>query len=342
MLRLEQELLVEDSLSEYSDYQNQISKVFTGAVEKHTGRSIDGFSALENNLKEYPFQRVDCVAVPGVAADTESMSLLAPMIFPDFEQLVDRVITDHRPTLSAMAGAMENGKDVTIGVDHRQILGVAVVPCVYAAAMYESGEAKHGDFNTEIAVSAMLKHTKVMGMPAFHLMKGVFSMTRIVVPSINESNRTELPDGYYRDFNDASIDARKIYNSKSKLSSIAPSATSDVYNPRRVFMIGRDNLQKGYYMAPPSDGTIDEYMKDSYVLASGLDMSEGADGLFVGRLHRNTQITERSHAYGVVQEIADGVSETTGKKSFFIPDMKEFKKIKQAAQTKRKSNPKSE
>lgn len=319
------EIIHDPALEFYIENELEIARVMTDAVSRHAEIGSDKFSVLEHDPAENPYQRADCVAALGKAATQHEMMRLAPLVYPEFGDVVDRLIDQRPDMLSASAGALEHGEDITVSTGHRQIVGVAVIACAYVAALYESGEVNHGDIDTEIIASLMLKYTNVIGVPATPLLQEVFTATRFVVPAANRTNKGRLPAGYAADFNRASVENRHAKEGRPRVTAVAMSATGDAYSSTKT--IGRNRRDKGYYLAPPTDGTAEEYAIGNYVLPADIDLHE-KDAFFVGKLHRASQITDKSDVQLIMQEIAAGITSVSKTRSIFVPDMDEFQRIK--------------
>lgn len=321
------------NLESFREHEPQIAKVMLSAVETHARHGSDGFSPLPHNTEAHPFQRADCVAALGKVATKKEMVDLAPLVYPKFEELVDRLVDERNDMLSAAAEVLEQGGDITIATDHRQIIGVAVGHCALMSALYESGHINHGDVDTEIIVSEMLKYTQILGTPAVALLQDIFSTTRFVVPAANKKNKDQLPEGFANSANQASIQHRHLSSDKPRVTAVAPSGTGDVYSPTRIF--GKNKRKKGYYMAPPSNGTIEEYFINKHVLPMGIDIQEDK-AVYLGRLRRASEVSLPADVYVMMNEIAEGMSKVSSKKSFFVPDLDQFRRIKENVQRYRK------
>lgn len=316
---------VSSELEAYRSRESDIAAVMIGAISTHTN-DHDGFTALEHNPEQFPFQRADCIAVNGESATVSHMRNLAPLLFPDFDKTLDRFMDSHKKELEDAGNILKSGRDIVVATDHRQVIAVAINSCLFTAALYESDNARYGDFNTEIAVSAMLRYTQIHNAPAMEIMEGVYDVIRIVVPTNNPNNKAKLPEGYTLAANTASVESRKIYDAKPKVTALAPSATGDI---KKTKMPKRANPQAyRYFIGPPTDGTVNEYLTDTAVMATGGDLDFGGDGIFFGKLHDGRDMKGRLEALAVLQEIANGMSNQTGVESIFVPDVAGFQAMK--------------
>src|SRR5690606_18930631 len=139
---------------------------------------------------------------------------------------------------------------------------------------------------------------------------------------LNRKNKEQLPAGYAEAANVASVESRHQASHKPRVTAVAMSATSDAYSSSRTF--GKNKRQKGYYMAPPTNGAIEEYALGKYVLPIGIDMSKES-AVYIGRLHRGTKVRTAANMYAIMEELAEGISEASGVKSIFIKDMDKFR-----------------
>lgn len=324
---IDEKYVIDHRLAHYRDLEAQINDAMTAAVTGHDNKN-DGFSPLKYNAEEpekYLSQRADCVALLGQAATIKTFRELAPAIYPAFDESVDRFLSERGDLVTHAADVLQNGKDLHVITDHRDVIGVAVDSAIVAAALYESGHVDHGDIETQIAVSTMLKNTAIFGAPAADILSGVFSMTYFVVPSGNQDNKKKLPENYSEDFNEASLAARHIDREKPAVVAVAPSGTRDVHIKS---LLHRD--RNGYHMGPPSDGTVQEYMTEIHMLTMGHDLSKGVDGMFIGRMWLPSPLQSVSKL-AIMTSIADGMTEQTGIPSHYVPKWNEFQQLKKAS-----------
>lgn len=321
---IEEKYLIDESLDDLREYEPQIGATMLAAVSTHNDE-LDHFSALDHDTESFAFQRADCVMALGKAAKSDKFMELAPSVFPDAAKTIDRIIDTRQDMLNHAADILESGKDLNIITDHRNVIGIAIGSCAVVAALYESGRVDHGDIDTHIAVSTMLKYTAFQGFPAVWLMQEIFTRSNFVFPAINQQNRKALPQDLVKRFNASSDQARREGKNKPAVVAIAASATRDVKVHNPLLPASRKN---GYYMGPPSDGTVKEYMTDKYMLDMGIDLSKGDRGVFVGKIWRPTAGPVARLA--VMKHIADGMSEQSGTRSFFVSDWEEFQALKQS------------
>lgn len=321
------EYLIDDGLYHLREHEDAIGKTMLSAVSSHNDEA-DHFSPLEHDGETFVFQRADCVVALGKAATVNTFRDYARRLYPDFDTSVDRLIDTRKDMLSHAADILHRGDDLYTITDHRNVIGVAVANCIMAASLYEATDIDHGDIDTHIAVSDMLKYTAVDGFPAVWLLQDVFSYTNFVFPGGNPDNRKELPEAVVSEFNTSSNAARKHDNQKPILGAVAGSSTRDIWVNNPLLPLSK---KKGYYMGPPSPGTVKEYMTNNYMFTMGHDVSRGDKGLFLGRIITPTNVAKARLT--VMEEIAEGMSEQTGVRSIYIPDHKKFREIKQQAKS---------
>lgn len=319
------EYLIDDELSHLCEHEDTISRTMLSAISTHED-DADHFSPLEHDAETFTFQRADCVVALGKAATVKTFRDYARRLYPDFDTSVDRLIDTREDMLNHAADILQRGDDLYTITDHRNVIGVAIDNCIVAAGLYEATDVDHGDIDTHIAVSNMLKYTAVDGFPAVWLLQDVFSFTNFVFPGANPNNRKELPKTVVEDFNKSSNAARKHGSQKPILGAIAGSSTRDVWVSKPFLPLSK---KKGYYMGPPSPGTVQEYMTNTYMLTMGHDVSMGDKGLYIGHIVTPTNVAKARLT--IMEDIAEGMTEQTGIKSFYEPDYEKFQKIKSQA-----------
>ncbi len=317
---IDEKYIIDTDLSDFRSEEETINGVMQQAVSGHQNEH-DHFTPLEYNPEDYPFQRADCIGMIGRAATADTFKGLAPLIFPAFNDVVDRTIDEREDLLNHCADVLERD-DLHVLTDHRDVVGVAVGSSLIAASLYTSGKVSHDHITTSIAVSTMLKNTAILGLPAENLLVDVFSTTMFVVPSSNPQNKLQLPANYSKNFNNAS-QAHTPERTKNDLTAVAPSGTRDI----RVHRSLRPGHPKpGYYVGPPSNGTIEKYMTNAYCLDMGIDLSKESDGVYIGEIW--TPKGSSAARLAIMEHIANGISETTGVKSYFVPERDKFNELK--------------
>ncbi len=265
--------------------QEAVDQLFKEMVGTHFN-DHDKFDYLDPESSTEPdkireIQAIDTIASRGKSATTKELVDFGRIIIPEIEQYIE-IMLDRKDLVTHLKDRLDQG-DLVIATNHRDVIGVALALGMTSVCLQENG-VRADEFETDLAVSAMLKYVKTNNLPAVPAMQGLFSNVRFVIPAGNKEVRKRLDPEYVGEFNTQSNLLMQTTNEVPTIRGVAPSGTRDYHTPWK-FPTDVKKFAREWQMMRPSPNTINLYFNGP-VLGISLDLSEPPkSGVYISGLH---------------------------------------------------------